>query len=522
MVRRTDNVNEENFFLNLGEELRRQAVRPNINGYVPHAKQVDFHSSPARTRLYVGGNRSGKSFGGIAETCYWLKKEHPYRELPISPYEPTRGRLVAVDFLNGVDRILLPLLKQLIPPSFLIDGAWESSYHRASHTLTLNNDSFVEFLSYEQDLDKFAGTSRHFIGYDEEPPESIYTENRARLIDTGGHEWLTMTPVEGMSWVYDKFYLPGTEGKDPKIHVTEIEATDNPYISKEEIDDFLESIDDDEEREARKSGRFIEMSGLIYKSFDPNSGGKHVLPYNGLIVPQQVPVGLSLDHGYNNPTAVLWHAMFPDGLIITFHEHYLSGEIVSSHARHILEYNRKASLYPQMWIADPSIRNTDPISGTSIQQEYSKYGINWTLANNDVKAGIARVNAYLRPRGAAKRASWMITQDCKNTIKEMRRYKWKTYSSKKLNSKYNLMEEPHKKDDHACDSLRYFIMSRPDLDDVFAQHNYREPRDQNFDGVTRVSGDFTVRAMRLAEEEHERLNGKDYAEVADTFMGGFY
>ena len=28
---------------------------------------------------------------------------------------------------------------------------------------------------------------------------------------------------------------------------------------------------------------------------------------------------------------------------------------------------------------------------------------------------------------------------------------------------HNNYEEPHKKDDHACDSLRYMIMTRPDL-----------------------------------------------------------
>src|SRR4051812_20190288 len=86
-------------FLQLSEDLNRQAVTPNIYGYKPHFKQVNFHTvgyltpdkkwqpcSPAdivtgvadlallgdfvplknkedliKIRLYIGGNRSGKT-----------------------------------------------------------------------------------------------------------------------------------------------------------------------------------------------------------------------------------------------------------------------------------------------------------------------------------------------------------------------------------------------------------------------------------------------------------------------------
>jgi phage terminase large subunit-like protein len=281
-----DGVNAGNFLLNLGEELRRQAARPNINGYVPHAKQVDFHSSPAKTRLYIGGNRSGKSFGNVAECVYWLRKQHPYRRIPVGDYEGTRGRINTVDFINGADKILLPLFKQLIPPSLLINGSFDDSYHKASRVLTLSNESFIEFLSYESDLDKFAGTSRHFVSYDEEPPEVIYTENKARLIDTGGHQWFSMTPVEGMSWVYDEIYLKGKEGH-PDFHNTEIAMDENPYISSEAVAEFLDGLDDNE-KAARGQGRFVEMGGLIYKNFDPKPGGLHVGAYQSPI-PKERP-----------------------------------------------------------------------------------------------------------------------------------------------------------------------------------------------------------------------------------------
>lgn len=512
-----DKVNSGNFLLSLGEELKRQSQRPNINGYRPHEKQIDFHSSPAKTRLYIGGNRSGKSFGNVAECAYWLRKDHPYRKIPVGDYEATRGRINTVDFINGADKILLPLFKQLIPPSLLVNGAWEDSYHKASRVLTLNNGSFIEFLSYESDLDKFAGTSRHFVSYDEEPPEVIYTENKARLIDTGGHQWFSMTPVEGMSWVYDEIYLPAKEGREG-FHVTEIAMDENPYLNQDEVSSFLDGLDADE-REARGKGKFVEVAGLIYKKFDPKPGGLHVLDLESLRFPKSVPVGISLDHGFNNPTAVLWHAMLPEGKIVTFHEHYLSGEVVKSHATEIHKYNRSLGITPTILIADPSIRNTDPITGTSILQEYIRFGLPFQLANNDVKAGIERVNSYLKPRAGGK-PMWSVTKDCTNLVKEMGRYKWKTYTSKKLNARYNNWEEPHKLNDHACDALRYFMMSRPDLSHMFMDENKKEVLSDYYDGVVQSADwDITPARIRQTEWDVSMSRGMEYNQSGDDMLG---
>jgi phage terminase large subunit-like protein len=520
MPRAIPPLSQDSILRQIGEELKRQSKSPNINGYQPHQKQIDFHSSTAKTRLYVGGNRSGKSFGNVAECVYWLGKRHPYRRIPVGEYEPTRGRINTVDFVNGADKILLPLFKQLVPPSLLIDGSWDRSYHRASRILTFANDSFIEFLSYESDLDKFAGTSRHFVSYDEEPPEVIYTENLARLIDTGGHQWFSMTPVEGMSWVYDAIYLKGKEG-DPNYHVTEISMEENPYLNQNEVSNFLEGLDDNE-KEARGKGRFIEMGGLIYKKFDPKPGGLHVLDREGLRFPHNVPIGISLDHGFNNPTAVLWHALLPEGNIVTFHEHYLSGETVSYHARAIHEFNRANRIVPAILVADPSIKNTDPITGTSILQEYIKFGIPFVLANNDVKAGIERTIGYLKPR-VGGRPMWQCTRDCRNLIKEMGRYKWKTYTSKKLNARYNVWEEPHKLNDHACDSLRYFLMSRPNLDNIFDEANRHEDPLVFFDQMPKVyTGDFTVRELRDDEARAMRQNTEYVRGADDDMMGGLW
>lgn len=440
-------------FKQLSESLRTQANRPNLLGYEPHEKQHIFHSSTSKKKLYIGGNRSGKTTGGIVEDLYWASGRHPYRE---TPKGGVRGRIVSVDFINGINKIIIPELKRWCVTSDLRGGSWDTAYDKFERVLNFANGSFIELMSYDQDLDKFAGTSRHFVHFDEEPPQDIFTENTARLVDTGGSYWITMTPVEGMTWVYDTIYEPGIS-EDSGITVVEVSMTENPHLDSEAVQDFLDSLDPDE-RKAREKGQFVQLGGLVYKSFDTSM---HVSK-SGWRPSKDHLVVCSLDHGFHNPTAALWHAVSQDGEVVTFYEHYVSGQTVPWHAAQINRINQEVlNLQPDLYIADPSIRNTQPISGTSIHLEYLTRGIPFTLGNNDVVAGINRVSQYLKLRNG--KPMWVITEDCPNLIKEMRRYRWKTYASKKVANANNLQEEPHKKDDHACDAARYFFMSRPDL-----------------------------------------------------------
>ena len=58
---------------------------------------------------------------------------------------------------------------------------------------------------------------------------------------------------------------------------------------------------------------------------------------------------------------------------------------------------------------------------------------------------------------------WVISRNCPNFIREMKKLRWGTYSSDKMAYEMNKQEVVHKKDDHAFDSARYFATTRPDL-----------------------------------------------------------
>lgn len=462
----------EEAFLLLGEQVEHSARNPNIKHYKPHEKQAVFHKSPKKKKLYIGGNRSGKTTGGVCEDIWRATCRHPYRP-DLNAIGPNRGRVIAVDFINGVEGIIFPQFKQWLYPSALINGSWEDSYDKTLRTLTFANTSTIQFMSYDQDLDKFAGTSRHWIHFDEEPPQSIYIENMARLIDTDGDFWITMTPVEGMTWVHDDLYESNADNPDGSVEVIEIDMLENPYLKEGAIKSFMDSIDEDE-RQSRIAGKFVQIGGRIYKQFDPTPGGHHVLAEPIEHPKQRFKDWLwvvSLDHGLSNPTAVLWSAVNTKGEIVTFNEHYQKDWTIDKHAARIHEINRSHGRVPDLYIADPSIQNRNPVTGTSIHEEYIKFGIPFVLGNNDVAAGIIRTKRYLNvpkaPTGLGRPANlkpkWQCTPNCVNLIWELKRYRWKTFANKKLRSENNNYEVPHKKDDHAADALRYMIMSRPDL-----------------------------------------------------------
>jgi phage terminase large subunit-like protein len=426
--------------------------KPNHNQYKPHDRQVAFHSSQANGRQFLGGNRSGKTVAGINEDIMWALGRHKFG-IDVPP-PPIFGRICTVDFKDGAYGIIIPQLTQWLPPSALINGSWEDSWDSYLKVLTLDNGSQIEIRSYEQELSKFAGVPRHFTHFDEEPPYDIFKECKARLADYNGRWWMTMTPVDGMTWTYNEIY----EKRDTNlIDVFEVDQDDNPFLSEMGRKNLQEGYDE-VDRTIRARGRYIAVSGLCLPHY---SASKHVI--KPTIPPNTWTHYRSLDHGLNNPTAVYWHAVDPKtGTVITYREHYRSDWTIEQHATFLREDEKilrdKYGIVPFLSVADPAIRQRNAVTGLSVQIEYANRGINWALGNNEVGPGIDKMDNYFRLN------KWFITEDCPNLQREAKGYRWAQYATSKLREKNNKKEEPMKKDDHGLDSSRYFFTFMPTLD----------------------------------------------------------
>lgn len=430
----------------VGSQLANVSRKPNIHNYTPNANgQEQFHRSEAQGRLLVGSNRGGKTVAGSVESVWRLTGRHPYLRVH---EPPVAGRVLTVDYDNGADQIIEPAISQWLPPSELRNGSWEDSYNRRRHLLTLRNGSTLEIKTHQQELEALAGTARHFLWCDEEPPKSHFYESRTRLLDYNGVFFITMTPIEGMTWVYNEL----VEGQESNtIEVIEISVLDNKHIS-EEARDLLGRDLSAEDRQIRLEGKFVPKGGLVLKEFNREKN----------VIKPGVPSKswswyISIDHGYNNPTGVYWHAVSPTGLIITFYEHYRAEWTVKMHAEKIKEVIKELGHSPAMIVGDPSMAQRSAVTGASILVEYRNNGVPVIPGKRDVEGGINKMNEYLRQK------KWLITENCVNLLKEFRTYRWKTYQSSKVADQSNKREDPNKKDDHGVDSCRYLFSFMPDL-----------------------------------------------------------
>jgi len=316
----------------------------------------------------------------------------------------------------------------------------------------------MDFLTNEQDTEKHAGTSRNFVWWDEEPPESIFNEDMLRLVDVNGVWWMSMTPLLGFTWIYKKYYRPiiekGEENKSVAVFVGS--TADNPYVSEEVLNEITEGMKA-EEKEARKHGKFIAASGLIYPSFGPHN----IIPP---ISPQRIvqPVVVAMDHGLRHPTVWLYAYVDSEGRIVVFHEYYEAERTIEQHCKELKSWEEWAFGPGRERIAyrigDPSIEQRSAATGTSVRTLYSEAGFYIGLANNDFQVGSNKVRAYIEKMGL------FITEDCTNLIQELESYRWATYGTRKANDTKKVQDSPHKVRDDACDTLRYLIMSRPDLE----------------------------------------------------------
>ena len=434
------------FLGQLALSLKNAASKPNVLSYIPNSDTHEaFHKSTKIGRLVRGGNRSGKSVAGVVESIWRSTGRHPYQK---THDIPTRGRIVTVDRDAGIKQIILPLLKQWVPPSEMVNGSWEDSYSNSDKLFTFRNKSTIELKTHQQEVENFAGVPLHWCWFDEEPPKDIFNECRLRLIDYHGCWYMTMTPVQGQDWIFDRFINTAQKNTD----LFDVDIADNPHLNKLALAALEDDLDEDEKK-VRRQGIFVPKGGLVLKEFDYS---RHVIQSGGPI-PKNWAIYVSLDHGFNNPTAVNWHAVSPNKDVVTFREHYRAKMVIKDHAQIIKQTNRELGIEPVLYVCDPSMSQRTGESGTSALQIYRENGIPLMQGKKDVNARINKMNEYL------KYDKWHITDNCINTIKEATGYAFKIYTSPKISDRNNVREEPNKKNDHAMDECGYFFNLMPYL-----------------------------------------------------------
>lgn len=419
-------------------------------GKVKHLKQLAFHMCNKKNRWVFGGNRSGKTECGAVETVWLARGIHPYRQnkKDVQIWVVSLSTQVQRDVAQ--EKVLSYLSKSWIKEIVMLSGRKDSPQNGVIDYITILNvfggESKIGFKSCDQGRDKFQGTSLDYVWFDEEPPEDIYKECRMRVLDRCGEIYGTMTPLKGLTWVYNTIYL--NEGNDEEVWCEFMEWADNPYLSQNEIKSLTATLSQSE-LEARRYGKFINSGGQVYSEFDESVNV--IDPFN---VPQEWYDNISIDPGLNNPLSAHWYAVDYDNNIYVIAEHYETNQTVEYHASKIKEICKRLNWHTAsngMYSAliDSAANQRTLSSPKNVCELFYDNGILVNpKVNKDLYSGINRVKSYLKNSNGVSKL--FIFKNCPNMIREIKGYFWGNNDA------------PIKKDDHAMDELRYYIMSRPE------------------------------------------------------------
>lgn len=439
-----------------------------------HKKQLEFHAAKTKVKGLIAGNRSGKTYACLADDVIQCVHERhlPAHLRPYKKWHPPFHVWIGAPKFSKHEDTLIPLLRKIIPQAELIEGKWDKSFRRQPNPmLRLVSGSTIGFKTYDQDIDAWASAEVHRIHWDEEPNgeagKILRSEARARLVSTNGDEIIGMTPLLGYSWVYDEIW---ERRHEDEITVVQMDIEDNPWNSREAIEDFLKELTD-EERRARKSGEFVHFGGLFFDEFKDSL---HVVdaPERSTIDSMEVVVGI--DPGLRR-TGVTWIAFDDDNAAIVFDEFYPKELTVSEVAAEIKRRNIFHGLKEPTYVIDPNARVRDAINAEQIEAAYAREGIYCQPGQNSRPAGILEMKRRLQartPRGIAQ-PTLVVSRECKSLIWEIGRYR----RDPDANDEWQAV----KVDDHLVDSLRYAVMSRawefgtPPTERTYYEHDYQRP-----------------------------------------------
>jgi len=411
--------------------------------YSPNNERfLRMHKSTSKTRLLLGGKRSGKSTFGVVEVGWAALGIHPWLDYPPPPL---LIRVCAVDFNAGVKGIVLPMLYKWLPPRAI------KKYWSEDRILELTNGTLIDFKSYDQDLEKFEGVERHLVWMDEEPPKDVYQSNYMRTVSSGinGKLIISCTPLHGMTWLYDELY-DNPAAAPPYVEHCHVTIFENPHLDAAAIEGIKQDPAMRDNLDAALYGQFISKTGLIYPEF----GEAHIIPPRPLQSEELALVGI--DPHDRQPMGVLFVALNRENEWIVFDEileHLNASELADAIKRKL-----GGRFPPNLGIIDTSAYSPQSIAGTSLAETMTqKYGIYLIQAHKDIQAGRLRVSTLLDP-GKDQKPKLFIMRNCVNLIREFRHYIWDEWAGIRRDKK-DPKEQPMKKDDHLMDALRYVCMS---------------------------------------------------------------
>lgn len=422
-------------------------VEIKLPSLLPHQKEVvrSFRDPAIKFLWYLSGFGGGKTFIG-ANLSYDIAMT----------YKGIRGAIIRDTLVNLKNTSLKTFLEVCPNPNgsiFQLKASDKSTGSSVIKFPATGAEILLIGLDNPSDIAKLQSLEIGFFWCDEVDgiSETIFSILQKRLrqankenpeMDYPRKGFITSNSA-GQNWTYNLFEVENKDNKQYKL----IKSTsfDNVHLP----DDYVQDLKDWKDEEMKKRFVYAEFDvfeGQIYKEF--NRAVHVVEPFD---IPSEWDYGAVLDHGFRNPTAIIYYAIDYDGNIFIYDEHYVAEKTPKFHSANLKDHGLSECM------ADPSVFNKNQTNGDrqySIADEYSDYGIALYPAQNDHSAGRSMVKQYLQD------TKIFFFSNCTHTIRTLAQLKWQPPVIRGGVS-YNREEEANGQEDHLPDCVRYLCLSRP-------------------------------------------------------------
>jgi hypothetical protein len=342
---------------------------------------------------------------------------------------------------------------------------------------------WMTYLERDEDVLRYQGQAFNYIAFDELTQHATpfawnYMRSRLRSTDPSLPLFMRATTNPGgpgHSWVKRMFIDPAPAGK--RFSATDIETgepmvypdnhakagqplfyrrfipaslKDNPYLMADgQYEANLLALPEMQRRQLLE-GDWAVADGAAFSEFR-----QHVHTCDPFDIPSEWRKFRSCDYGYSSFSAVHWFAIDPSyETLYVYRELYLSKYTGKDLARAVLDAERGESI--QYGVLDSSCWHNRGQIGPSIAEEMIAMGCRWRPSDRSAGARVAGKNQLhqrLKVNEETGQPGIIFFNSCRQIIADLPVIPSDPKGSDDIDARY--------RSDHAYDSVRYGIMSRP-------------------------------------------------------------
>jgi PBSX family phage terminase large subunit len=359
-----------------------------------------------------GAIRSGKTVACSLAFALWAMKNFRGKNFAICGKTLTTIRRNLTDGLS----------KMMRDSGFIVTEKVSKNYITISYGITSNR--FYLFGGRDESSQSLIqGVTLQGILFDEVclMPESFVEQGIARCSEAGSKFFFNCNPDNPEHWFKKNFIDKATEKGLRYFHFT---MDDNPSL-EEDIKERYRNLFSGHFKQRFIEGKWVTTEGTVYKDWT-------TVPKITDEIGEDEEQMVAIDYGIINPFAALYFVK-REGVWFLYDEYYHKdgGKTDWEHFEN-LHLNSGTDI-----VIDPS--------ASSFIELLRREGFAPTKANNDVIEGISLTASALKEGKVA------VCENCVNTLRELNLYSWKGGTNRDM---------VVKKNDHAMDALRYFVMEK--------------------------------------------------------------